>query len=135
MKRLALILFLGLSLVACGAAGPDTPPTPPTPPPPGGQITIINTYLGLPIYPGSRIIEHEEDDDGDSETRFESAGSLQQVYGFFHNFLTQAGWQRVDLEEDGDEIEADYVRGGVELELELEHEGGNIYKLEIDIDD
>jgi hypothetical protein len=128
MKHLAFILLLGLSLVAYSGTGAEEQPS-------EGQGTIINTFLELPAYPGSRIIEHEEDDDGDSETGFESTDSLQQIYTFFHDFLTEAGWDRVDLEEDSDEIEADYVRDGVEFELELEHEGGNIYKLEIDIDD
>lgn len=99
------------------------------------EATIINTFLGLPAYPDSRIVETEDRDDRDSETRFESDASLQDIYAFFHDFLINAGWERVELEEEGDEIEAKYRLDDLELELELERKDPGVFELDIDIDD
>lgn len=99
------------------------------------EATIINTFLALPAYPDSRIVEAEDRNDRDSETRFESDASLQDIYDFFHDFLVNAGWERVELEEESDEIEAKYRLDDLELELELERKGPGVFELDIDIDD
>ena len=94
---------------------------------------VINPYLGLRVYPGSRIISNEVDG-RESETEFEVGASLRAVYDYFHEQLVRGGWRRVDLDVESDEIEAVYVRQGVELELELELEGRGRFELEIDVD-
>lgn len=94
---------------------------------------IINPFLDLRAYPGSRVLATEVDG-RDSETRFEVDASLRQVYEHFHRQLVAAGWRRVELEVESDEIEAEYVRGGLELELELELEGPGRFELELDVD-
>lgn len=94
---------------------------------------VINPYLGLRAFPGSRILETEFDG-RDSETRFDADASLEDVYDHFHRQLLAAGWRRVALEVESDEIEAEYVRAGVELELELELEGRGRFELELDVD-
>jgi hypothetical protein len=94
---------------------------------------ILNPYIGLEAFPGSRIVEHEFDG-RDSETVFESGANLQRMYGHFHRQLSSQGWRRTELEIERDEIEATYVRRGIEFELELKDEGGGLYELEIDVD-
>jgi hypothetical protein len=69
----------------------------------------------------------------DSTIRFTTGDGIQEVFAYFDNQLTAQGWQQTDLDSDDDEINADYVRSGREVELDLELEGGS-YRLEVDID-
>ena len=94
---------------------------------------MLNPYIGLEAFPRSRIVEHEFDG-RDSETLFESRADLRRIYGHFHEQLRSQGWRRTEIEIERDEIEATYVRRGIEFELELEDEGGGLYELEIDVD-
>lgn len=94
---------------------------------------VINPYLGIRGFTGSRIVVSEFDG-RDSETRFEADASLADVYEHFHRQLVAAGWRRVELEVESDEIEAEYVRADVELELELEREARGLFELELDVD-
>ncbi len=94
---------------------------------------VINPFLDLRAFPGSRIVERSIDG-RDSETLFGVSASLQVVYRHFHDQLVASGWRRVSLEIESDEIEAQYVRAGLELELELEREGPDLYELELDVD-
>ena len=99
----------------------------------GEREPVINRFLELRAFPGSRIVEASFDG-RDSETRFAASASLEAVYRYFHEQLVAAGWRRVALEIESDEIEAEYVRGGLELELELEQDGPGRFELEIDVD-
>jgi hypothetical protein len=99
----------------------------------GVREPVINRYLGLLASPDWRIVEASTDG-RDSETRFEAAASLEAVYRHLHDQLIATGWRRVALEIESDEVEADYVRGGHELELELELDGPGRFELEIDVD-
>lgn len=136
----AIIAAIGLVLVGAGCAvtfdavgepRPGVTVAPATVSVRDGDV--INPYLGLVAYPGSRVTEREVDG-RDSETTFVTTASLGTVYRFFHDQLVADGWVRVELDVDSDEIEATYVRGGLELELELEDEGRGRFELEIDVD-
>ncbi|MEX2503160.1 MAG: hypothetical protein WD336_12350 [Trueperaceae bacterium] len=94
---------------------------------------VLNPYLGLTAYPGS-VVLRQEVDGRDSETAFRSSAGLRELYRHVHEQMRADGWSRTDLDVDGDEIEAEYRRGGVEIELKLEREGGDRYVLEIDVD-
>lgn len=99
----------------------------------GEREAVINRYLDLRAFPGSRIVETSFDG-RDSETLFEASASLVAVYRDFHEQLVAMGWRRVTLEIESDEIEAEYVRGDLELEFELELDGPGRFELEIDVD-
>lgn len=96
------------------------------------DASVINPFLGLRAFPGSRILDRSIDGRS-SETTFRADASLQAVYRHAHDQLTADGWRRVSFEIDSDEIEAEYVRDGVELELELERDDG-LFELELDVD-
>ena len=93
----------------------------------------INAYLGLLPYPGS-VVTRSEVGRRDSETRFTTSARLRDVYAHIHDQLTRDGWRRTNLEIDDDEVEAEYRRDGVSFELELERDGRDRFKLEIDFD-
>jgi hypothetical protein len=138
MNLLRYVLFgvLGATL-ASGCAVTFTPEPVDARPSAVGVVSpsdrVINPYLGIRGFPGSRIVTTEFDG-RDSETLFEADASLADVYDYFHRQLVAAGWRRVELEVESDEIEAEYVRAGVELELELEREGRGLFELELDVD-
>lgn len=92
----------------------------------------INPFLGLRAFPGSSIVDRSIDGRS-SETTFRADASLQAVYRHVHDQLAADGWRRVSSEIDAGEIEAEYVRDGVELELELERDDG-LFELELDVD-
>lgn len=134
-------LLLALTLTACTVTfTPETAPPPSASngitvtPLPGRQTDLVNSYLPLTAYPGSEILSRSLES-RDSEVTFRVNASLQQVYQHFHNQLLQLGYRRTELEVESDEIEATYRRGSIELELELEYEGNNLFELEIDVDD
>ena len=140
MKVSRSIMIVACALVATGCAVTFTPDAPVVREAREAGVRIdpvrgevVNPYLGLRVYPGSRIISNEVDG-RESETEFEVAASLRAVYDFFHEQLVASGWRRVDLDVESNEIEAVYVRHGVELELELEHGGRGRFELEIDVD-
>ena len=125
MKTIWLSLVSVAALTACEVGA--------TPSTPGGEAsTVINPTAGLDTYPGSSNTDVIPDGD-DTRTYFETDVPITTVYEHFHTQLGTQGWQRTNLENDDDEVEADYVREGRELELELEREA-NRYELEIDID-
>ena len=94
---------------------------------------MLNPFLQLRAFPGSRIVETSFDG-RDSATRFDASASLGAVYRHLHDQLVATGWRRVELEIDADEIEATYERGGLELELELELDRPGRFELELDVD-
>lgn len=134
MKYL-LPFLLTFALGACDVgAAPSTPETPPTPETPGAPDgTVINQTAGLSAYPGAAGNGLVTEDGLDTRTTFSADASLQEVYSYFDGQLTSGGWQRTNLEQDDDEIEADYSREGRTLELELEQDDGG-FELEVDID-
>lgn len=108
----------------------------PTPAPePDRSPTLVNSRLGLPAYPGSRILKREEKSNGSSEVEFETGADLERVYAYFHDFLSRAGWSRWTLERKSQatKIEARYQRNNLSFKLELDQEGrSGRYKMSID---
>lgn len=99
----------------------------------GGQT--VNERLGLRGYPGATVVKQEQDRDS-SRTTFETSASLDAVYNHFHGQLRGQGWQRGELESKRNKVEAEYYRGGEEVELKLHREGNSgRYRLELKLDD
>ena len=124
-RWLALLSVAALTACEVGAA-PSTPGND------DGDDVVINQTAGLNAYPDAGSSEVVPDGT-DTRTIFETDASLQEVYVYFDAQLTAQGWQQTSIENDDDEIEADYTREGCELEFELERDDGR-YELEIDID-
>ncbi|AWR85856.1 hypothetical protein [Meiothermus taiwanensis] len=128
----ALLWLLPLLLSAC-VVGVRPEPAPP-PPVRSSSGFVLNARLGLPPYPDSVALKREERG-GSSEAEFETRDPLEQVYAFFHNWLTNRGWVRTRLEYKGpaSKLEAEYRRGAERFKLELDRQGqSGRYKLEID---
>ena len=133
-------LLLQIGIAALLTAGCTVTFSPESDPPDGASNGIveqeestINPFLGVRAFPGSRILERSIDG-RDSETVFEADASLRAVYRHVDDQLAARGWRRTSFEVESDEIEAEYVRDGVELELELERDAGNVFELELDVD-
>ena len=140
MNRLRNVLVLATAAVLTAGCAVTFTPEPVGPAPGVGGIRVVgerepvvNRYLDLRAFPGSRVVEASFDG-RDSETRFEASASLEAVFRYFHEQLVAMGWRRVALKIESDEIEAAYVRGGLELELELELDGPGRFELDIDVD-
>lgn len=128
MKYTALPLLTVIALSACATtAAPNTPGNPD-----GADDVVINQTAGLSAYPGAGGSETVPEG-LDSRTSFNTDASLEEVYGYFNGELVDQGWQQTSIETEDDEIEAEYVRDGRELEFELERDDGR-YELEIDVD-
>ncbi len=56
---------------------------------------------------------------------------LDAIFAHYDAALASLGWSRSDLEREDDEIEADYRKNGVELELEVSLDDGEV---EVDIE-
>ena len=96
---------------------------------------LVNERLNLPTYPGSTLLKYENKRDGSSEANFQSAESLERIYGFFHSTLSNNGWNRIALEAKfaATKVEASYLRNGVRFKLNLDQEGrSGRYKMEIE---
>lgn len=133
MRGLLWLLPLVLSACVVGVR-PEPAPPPPVRPIPQTSGFVLNARLGLPPYPGSVALKREERG-GSSEAEFETRDPLEQVYAFFHNWLTSRGWVRTRLEYKGpaSQLEAEYRRGAEHFKLELDQQGkSGRYKLEID---
>ncbi len=127
MKYILLPLAAALTLTACAVdAGPSLP---------GGEApgaALVNQTAGLSAYPGAS--SSEVIPDGlDTRTTFAADATLDEVFTHFDDELAAQSWQRTGLERDDDEIDAEYLREGRELELELERDDGG-FEIEIDID-
>lgn len=86
---------------------------------PSGRV-LVNAALGVPAFPGSRIITQKYTNRA-SSTEFEAQGELQNVYGFFHGALLDKRWTRASFTLRGEtRIEARYVGPGEDLSLTLE---------------
>lgn len=94
-----------------------------------GEDAALNSYLGITVYPGSVLLSQ------DTETEFESSAGLQEIYAFIHDQLVELGWERSNLTENADEIEARYSREGENLRVDLERESDTRYDLETTFDD
>jgi hypothetical protein len=93
--------------------------------------------LGLTPFPDARTRRLDQSRDS-VRYEFETRSSLQTVYEHFHRQLTDAGWQRINLEFRGTSgrVNADYRQGDNQLEFRLNQSGrsGN-YRLDLKLDD
>lgn len=94
---------------------------------------IINAQLELPIYPGGRILKHQNGPNGSSEVWFETNADLERVYEHFHTVLIARNWKRTSIESKPAraKIEAMYERQGTRFKLQLERQVQG-FKLEIE---
>ena len=130
MRYSLLLLFAAALLSACGAGA--------TPSVPGGtddngDDTVINTTAGLSAYPGatgSEVIPAGLD----TKTTFSTDASLQQVYSHFDGQLTAQGWQQTSIENEDEEIEAEYTREGRGARSSSWSAMTEAFELKIDID-
>lgn len=77
--------------------------------------------FATPIYPDADVRDVEWD------FNFDHPGTpLEEVFAYYDQHLQDMGWTRTEFEDgDDDELEAEYVREGVYLELEVE-DGGEV---------
>ena len=139
MKALLLMTLLMVCSSCTVMVSRENPPPPPpvvtAAPPSPATAQVVNTRLGLPAYPGSRLLKLEGRGNGGSEVEFETGAPLSDVYAYFHNQLEARGWARIALEAKSaaTKLEAVYQRSGVRFKLELDQQGrSGRYKLEID---
>ena len=98
----------------------------PGPPASGEEWFDLSSFAGLVLdfdYPGASIVDVEWDFDFEHPA---SAVSASEAFDYYDGLLAGMDWSRYDLEIDGEEYEADYVRDGVRLELEVERDDGMI---------
>ena len=110
---------------------------------PSPGVVIINQRVGLPAYPNSRVLkidnkdgkdDKDKKDGGSGEVEFETAASLNQVYGFFHNELLRRGWlqSKLNVKSSATKLEARYQRTNEKFDFKLDQQGNSgRYKLEI----
>ncbi len=135
MKRLLATVFL--LLVACAPATTYRDPAVTVSAgvlvvrEPSGRV-LVNAALGVPAFPGSRIIAQKYTNRA-SSTEFEAQGELPAVYGFFHNALLDKRWTRASYTLLGEtRIEARYVGPGADLSLTLERITKTRFRLSLD---
>jgi hypothetical protein len=134
---LKLVLFPLLCLASLNACVLRVSDTGSSPAPVAASGSIVNARLNLGIYPGSQLLDVDNDRDGSSKVRFASSANLDSVNDFFHREISLRGWQRTRFEQKdkATKIEARYARQGSEFKYKLDREGNSgRYKLEIDFD-
>lgn len=78
----------------------------------------LKTFAGvdIPIYDGADVVDVEWDFNFDH-----TSNGAQEVFDYYDGHLQSLGWTQTDLDDgDDDELEAEYVKDGVHLELEVE---------------
>ena len=134
---LKTVLFPLLCLALLNACVVRVNDTGSPPAPVAASGGIVNARLNLSIYPGSQLVDVDNDRDGSSKVRFTSNANLESVNDFFHREISNRGWQRTRFEQKdkATKIEARYGRQGSEFKYKLDREGNSgRYKLEIDFD-
>ena len=141
MVKKSWLLFLVVSLAlfsSCAVRIVPASSTPATPAPAPSNRTVINARLDLNAYPGSQILDFDNDKNGSSKLRFTVSANLETVNAHFHREISLRGRQRTrfELKSQATKIEARYARQGANFKYKLDREGNsNRFKLEIDFDD
>lgn len=87
-----------------------------TPPFPAGFSLTSFAGFGLPIYPGAEVKDVEWDFNFDHPNT-----ARADVFDYYDQHLQDLGWTQTEFDDgDDDDMEAEYVRDGVHLELEVE---------------
>lgn len=132
IRTLALAAAL-VGLTACGAAADGDPTNGDAPPaagPPTNQVLAVTEDFALPYLPAVAVEEREWDVELDHDVR-----DVEGVFDHYDAQLTAAGFERTDLEREGDEIEASYAHpDGASVELEVEVDDGRT-QVDLDADD
>jgi hypothetical protein len=123
MKTFFVAALAGL-LIGCGPVLVIERPGPrPNP--------YISRQLELPKYPGSRILELSNRNDGSSRVRFTTDIDPLRVYTFFNNEIIARGYARTFVQIGGAQIQAFYEGGSSgTLEFKLQFAGSR-YTLDV----
>lgn len=140
---LSLTTASALTLSACGAQttpptdptpptpptepAPPTDPTPPTDPAPPTEPSAVD--FAVTPTPGVTVTERG----WDTELNYSSV-DWEAIYGFYDQDILAQGWQKVDEEIESGDYDADYIKDGLELDLSVDLEDGQV-EVEIDIDE
>lgn len=94
----------------------------------------VDARWPVTVPPGARVANVQARND---ELRYDVIGSagVRAVYDRLHAELLADGWRRTDLDVERDEIEAEYRRGGWELEVEVEERGRDRVRVTLERDD
>lgn len=137
MSRVFFVFALFLALVACAPAATYRDPNVSVSAgvlvlrEPSGRV-LVNAALGVPAFPGSRIIAQKYTNRA-SSTEFEARDELEAVYAFFHESLLDKRWTRAIFTLRGEtRIEARYVGPGEDLSLTLERIARGRYRLTLE---
>jgi hypothetical protein len=126
MKVLLITLTLATTLLLAACNNAQTQPTPPeadtTPSrPTASQVLENNRDFTLSNAPDLEILEREWDLELDYAT-----ADTEAVFNFYDSSLTSQGFVQTSLERDGDEVEADYQRDNLRIDLEIERDDGDV---------
>ena len=94
----------------------------------------VDARWPVTVPPGARLANVQARSD---RLRYDliDGPSVRAVYDRIHAELVADGWRRTELDVDGDEIEAEYRRGGWELEVEVEERGRDRVRVTLERDD
>ncbi|MDF1521806.1 MAG: hypothetical protein P1P87_03180 [Trueperaceae bacterium] len=94
----------------------------------------VDARWPVTVPPGARVADVQARGD---RLRYDLIGSagVRAVYDRLHAELAAAGWRRTDLDVKRREIEADYRRGGLELEAEVAERGRDRVRVTLERDD
>jgi hypothetical protein len=94
----------------------------------------VDARWPVTVPPGARATDVQARGD---RLRYDLIGSagVRAVYDRLHAELAADGWRRTDLDVERDEIEAEYRRGGLDLEVEVAERGRDRVRVTIERDD
>ena len=94
----------------------------------------VDARWPVTVPPGARVAEVQARTD---RLRYDLIGSagVRAVYDRLHVELVADGWRRTDLDVERREIEAEYRRGGWELEVEVEERDRDRVRVTLERDD
>lgn len=132
MKRLRLLAMIPLTLlmVACGSTVADPQPRDPLEvKPAAAEVLAMSGDFQFEFLPGATIADVEWDVEIEYATR-----EVQAVFDFYDAELLGQGFTRTSIDLDDDEVEAEYSKAGLEIDLEVERDGGRV-DVDLEIDD
>lgn len=112
-RTLLPVLLLAVALLFQPAAAQAVTPRPPAAQPAGDAWSF-----GIQFPPGAPVTELEWELEAEFATR-----DFRAVFAHYDALLGGLGFERTSLDDDSDEVEAEYRLGGLEAELEVELEG------------
>ncbi len=94
----------------------------------------VDARWPVTVPPGARVADVQARGD---RLRYDLIGSagVRAVYDRLHVELATDGWRRTELDVERREIDAEYRRGGWELEVEVEERGRDRVRVTLERDD